>query len=110
VRIDGGGGTPWDGSFNVEPGNLEATAPGFRGVGESMQSTSELVSIWTSASSVGITEPTAGAAWERFVKVWVYDLMALGATYTDVGDHLSLGGIAYTHTDHTIESSYDLGP
>jgi Excreted virulence factor EspC, type VII ESX diderm len=108
MLVGDGGGGGWDGTISVVPGDLAAASPGFWGVAEAMNTASLTVSVYQGADSVGITDQHAAAAWNRFAAIWVHDLNALGATYSDTGDHLVLGAEAYTKTDHTIESKLDL--
>jgi hypothetical protein len=96
---DGSDGPSWNGSIQVCPGNLAASAPAFTAASNQVLESMASVFPWGDPGGTGITNPTAASAWARLVTVWSGDLNTLSNGLADLGGRLYSAGGSYQATD-----------
>jgi hypothetical protein len=100
VAPSGGGGPSWTGSIVVEPGQLEASSPGFTAAGNQVMEVMAGTTLpWADPAGTGITDPGAAAAWSTLTSIWNGDLQHLSDALANLGLKLAVNGSNYQASD-----------
>ncbi len=97
----------WNGRIEVDPGQLEAAAPGFLGASDEVTTALDWVRRWSDTSRVGISDPSAAGAWSRAMQIWGHDLGDLATGLGHVAGLLTSSGQGYRQSDAEASAAYD---
>jgi uncharacterized protein YukE len=100
----------WTGRIDVDPGEIQAAAPGFASASDEVATGCQWVSVWADSAAAGLADSSAAAAWSRAMHLWTGDLGTLAKTLAQVAALLTDSGESYRRADQGAGTAYGLAP